>query len=320
MTKVSILMKKILFNKGEGRLRAGWRILIFLILFWCLSALSLVIKPLFGDITKREYLESYSLVILLILTIAATVSVWISRKYLDRQTFASLGLWLSRRAWKDLLFGFVLSAVMAGLFLFLALQLNLVEIAGINRGITSGSYTASNGFPELMKTFTLATLGILLLEHILVGYWEEIVFRGYLFQNMTAGMGQLLAILISCLIYGAVHWMNPNATALSSAIIILFGFLRIYGYLATGMLWLSMGMHIGWNFFQGPVFGFAASGHQTATWLELTIREPNWLSGGSFGPEGSILIIPIILLALWIMKLWSNNKKHVALRLSTRAS
>ncbi len=75
---------------------------------------------------------------------------------------------------------------------------------------------------------------------------------------MIEGLGLITSIIISCIIYGIIHYLNPNATILSSAIIVGFGFLRIYGYFSTKMLWLSMGMHVGWNFFQGPIFGFAA--------------------------------------------------------------
>ncbi len=292
-------------------MRAGWRILLFLILFWCLAATSLVIKPLFGDLTKREYISNYSLVIVLILAIAATAAVWISRKYLDKRSFTSLGLRSFKKGWQDLGFGFILSAVMAGVFLLLALQFDLVEVTGFNWGTASNQTETLSGFAGMMRSFTLATLLFLFLEHLMTGYWEELVFLGYLFQNMTAGLGLTPAILLSCLLYGAIHHMNPNATYLSSTIIILFGFLRIYGYLATGMLWLSMGMHIGWNFFQGPVFGFAASGHEKTSWLELKFTGPDWLSGGAFGPEGSLLIIPVVLLALWIMRVWSQRGEIV---------
>jgi hypothetical protein len=71
---------------------------------------------------------------------------------------------------------------------------------------------------------------------------------------------------------------------LSTAIIAVFGYLRIYGYLTTGQLWLSIGMHTGWNFFQATVFGFAASGH-AEEWLLFTheSKAAKWLydSGGS---------------------------------------
>ena len=100
---------------------------------------------------------------------------------------------------------------------------------------------------------------------------------------------------------------NPNASLLSGAIIAGFGFLRIYGYLATSMLWLSFGMHAGWNFFQGPIFGYAASGHETATLIAQRPGDPTWLSGGAFGPEGSVLILPILALALLAMHVWAKR-------------
>ena len=50
-------------------------------------------------------------------------------------------------------------------------------------------------------------------------------------------------------------------------------------YLKTNMLWLSIGMHIGWNFFQGPILGFGASGHKKLSLLDLTVLDPAWLSG-----------------------------------------
>jgi hypothetical protein len=67
-------------------------------------------------------------------------------------------------------------------------------------------------------------------------------------------------------------------------------------------------MHIGWNFFQGPFFGFSASGHKKATLLQHTmLSDKQYLTGGEFGPEGSILIIPILLLALLGMKWYARS-------------
>ena len=148
-----------------------------------------------------------------------------------------------------------------------------------------------------------------LLVMALVGFWEELVFRGYILQNMVEGTGMKTAIIISCLVYGLVHSANPNATLLSTTIIILFGYLRIYGYLSTGQLWLSIGMHTGWNFFQATVFGFYASGHAEArTLLTHDSISADWLSGGDFGPEASVLTIPVVLIALAVMRLWSRSR------------
>jgi len=73
-----------------------------------------------------------------------------------------------------------------------------------------------------------------------------------------------------------------------------------------------MGMHIGWNFFQGPVFGFGASGHQKPSLLELNITGPDYLSGGAFGPEGSVLIIPVLIPALLSMRWWAGRESNVS--------
>ncbi|MCH4824408.1 CPBP family intramembrane metalloprotease [Gramella lutea] len=261
-------------------------------------------KPILGDITKREFLENYGLFIVAILAFGATISTFLCRKFLDKKTFKSLGLKLNKKAVRDLFFGFLLSFFMSALFFALLVGLGFIEFEGVS--FQKLNFNSSFNFIQFMSVITIGSLSLMLLEHIFVGYWEELVFRGYLFQNMIEGIGLGISIVITCIIYGLIHFMNPNATILSSLIIVAFGFLRIYGYLSTKMLWLSMGMHIGWNFFQGPVFGFAASGHKKETLLNHNfLSGKDYLTGGEFGPEGSILIIPILILALIIMRWYS---------------
>ena len=304
-------MKGFFINPGERRLRTGWRLLLFVVMFWLLASVVFLIKPLLGDITRREFLEGYSLLIVAVLAVAATVSVYLARRLLDKKRFRSLGLAWSRRALLDLAFGFFLSAAMAGTFLLAALALGVVEVTDIGITSTAKALEASTGFVQFMAIFSVGSMLVVLLEHVLVGYWEELVFRGYVFQNLREGIGVALAVVVTCGIFGLLHHANPNATWLSTAIIVLFGFLRVYGYLVTGMLWLSIGMHIGWNFFQGPIFGFAASGHEHATLLTLQKGEPAWLSGGAFGPEGSVLILPILLVTLAIMYRWGRKSARI---------
>ena len=235
---------------------------------------------------------------------SASIIIPLARKFLDKKTLLSLGLITNSKAFKDVLFGFFLSGFMAAAVFLIMMFTGLIEVIGINWGSANepgslASYLTVMGFSSLL---------FLLLMDIIIGWWEELVFRGYLLQNMIEGMGLKIAIVVSCVIYGIVHSMNPNATLLSTGIIILFGFLRIYGYLATKLLWLSIGMHTGWNFFQGPIFGYAASGHKTATLITHTANGPDWLTGGEFGPEGSVLIIPIIAAAIYVMYLWAKLK------------
>lgn len=269
----------------DGRLRAGWRIAAFLAIFYTVA-----LPLLFGLRALLGFSKSSPMVIVIIAA-SATLAVYIARRWIDRKSLKSLGLKRGMRGLADVAFGFLLSGLMAGVVFGAMLAMGFisnVQVSAISwpmAGVLAGSL------------FVMA----------LVGFWEELVFRGYVLQNMAEGMGMKTAIVISCALYGLIHAANPNANALSTAIIMLFGYLRIYGYLSTGQLWLSIGMHTGWNFFQATVFGFAASGHAEAqTLLTHDDQSADWLSGGKFGPEASVLTIPVVLFALVAMRLWSR--------------
>lgn len=279
-------MKHWFVNDVDNRLRAGWRILIFVVILIVFAAGGqLGVRTILGGLPRGGTL------VLGIIAVAATAAVWTARRLLDKRNFSSLGLTNPAIAWRDLLFGFLLSGLMAGSVLTLMILAGYASDVTLNRDALS--------VPVILT---------LLLPMVFVGYWEEIVFRGYLLQNMRDGMGMNLAIVVSCLLYGLVHAANPNASVLSSAIIVLFGYLRIYGYLATGLLWLSIGMHIGWNFFQAPIFGYAASGEAAPqTLLAHSVSGPDWLTGGLFGPEASVLTIPVLAAALLVMQWWAGR-------------
>ena len=272
-------------NPLDGRLRAGWRIAAFLVLFYTI-ALPLV----FGLRAVIGFSKSSPLVIVII-AVSATCAVYGARRWIDRKPFSSLGLALKGRSLADVVFGFILSGVMAGAIFSTMYALGYVT--NVQASVLDGS--------------AIAVLAVSLATMALVGFWEELVFRGYILQNMAEGMGMTTAVLLSCALYALVHAANPNAGVLSSSIIALFGFLRIYGYLSTSQLWLSIGMHTGWNFFQATVFGFAASGHaEEWTLLRHDAAAADWLSGGDFGPEASIVTIPVVLAALLVMRAWSR--------------
>ena len=78
----------------------------------------------------------------------------------------------------------------------------------------------------------------------------------------------------------------------------------IYAYVKTGQLWLPVGLHLGWNFFQASVFGFPASGQVSLSMISQSPVGPEWLSGGKFGAEGSILIIPVTILSYLMIHYW----------------
>jgi hypothetical protein len=138
-----------------------------------------------------------------------------------------------------------------------------------------------------------------------VGWWVELVMRGYVLQNLRDGTGLTPAIVISCFLYGAMYMNNPNSSWLSGFLIAAIGYVRIFGRLRTRQLWLSMGRHAGWNFFQGPVFGFPASGHTSASLIGHSLSGPSWMTGGVLGPEAGVVVLPAILLGLASTYLWT---------------
>jgi membrane protease YdiL (CAAX protease family) len=283
-------MRNWFISADDGRLRALWRIGVFLLFFAGINTiLAVSARSLLGGLPRT------SVLVFVLLAVSATAATWLARRFIDKKSFVSLGLARPLAAWQDLVFGFLLSGLMA-LLVFAAL-LALGFIDNVRLGISAVELAA-----VLMPALAVT---------VLVGYWEELVFRGYLLQNMIEGLGLRVAVVLSCVLYGAVHAMNDNAGIVSTLIIMLFGYLRIYGYLATRLLWLSMGMHIGWNFFQGPVFGFPASGHiEPQTIVAHERVGPGWLSGADFGPEASVITIPVLLLALWLMRLWAGRKSR----------
>ncbi len=301
-------MARQIFLSSDGRLRAGWRILVFLLVFFSLAILlQFGIKAWAGGVPKTSPYLRNAILILLTAT-AATLAVPIARRYLDKKTFASLGLRAGGRAGGDLAFGFLLSGAMAAAFLGLLALTGLGSVEGLAWNVEPQDAAAFGALAIYLAKISLGSLAFFLLMDVVVGWWEELVFRGYLFQNLVEGLRLPGAILLSCVLYGILHAANPNAGLISTLLIMGFGYLRIYGYLLTGQLWLSMGMHVGWNYFQGHIFGFAASGQDTPSLFVLQLRGPDWLSGGDFGPEGSLLVIPILGLACLAMRWWSAGR------------
>ena len=124
---------------------------------------------------------------------------------------------------------------------------------------------------------------------LVVAVGEEVLFRGIVFRMIDDRWGTAVALVISALIFGFVHISNNNATVWSSvAIAVEAGLLLGAAYKWSGTLWVPIGIHWSWNYFQGPIFGFAVSGGDTPSLIKPVIQGSDWLTGGSFGAEASI--------------------------------
>lgn len=125
---------------------------------------------------------------------------------------------------------------------------------------------------------------------------EEVSFRGYPFQRMIEVVGPIPAVILVSVLFGAVHWTNPSSSAWSVLNTAVVGVLLCIAYLRTRALWLPWGIHFGWNFTLGVVFGLPVSGlNEFAVIVHGRARGPIWLTGGSYGIEASATATAVML-------------------------
>jgi membrane protease YdiL (CAAX protease family) len=131
---------------------------------------------------------------------------------------------------------------------------------------------------------------------------EEIAFRGYAFQRLIDSVGPTLATLGMSIMFAAMHLVNTNASAASTLVTILAGWLFSIAYLRTRALWLPWGLHFAWNASMGILFGLPVSGLTVFNPVITTNAVgPVWLTGGGYGPEGSavaVFVLPGLMIVL----------------------
>lgn len=164
--------------------------------------------------------------------------------------------------------------------------------------------------PALVRA---AVVSLLLLFGALL---EELSFRGYPFQKLTEAFGAFWAVMALSVLFGAVHLWNPDAQGwLSWGFFntLAVGTLFALGRIRTGSLWFPVGLHFGWNFFQGAVFGLPVSGlKEFSTLILATAKGSDALTGGAYGPEGSAICTIVLVIAfplLWFLTA-SQNIQH----------
>ncbi len=130
-----------------------------------------------------------------------------------------------------------------------------------------------------------------------VALLEEFVGRGIWFGITRQALGTVWAIAISALFFGLVHAPNAGANPIGLLTCTAFGMLFAAAYMATGRLWICIGIHFAWNFAQSQVFSSLVSGTKDGAGIfQGQLIGPVWLTGGSFGSEGSVVALAVALL------------------------
>lgn len=158
-------------------------------------------------------------------------------------------------------------------------------------GLTIGTLALLGSY-RVEGRHDLWVVAIPLVAAIGTAFIEEIVFRGIVFRIVEGALGTWIALVLSSAIFGLLHLVNPHATV-QGAVAIVFeaGVMLAAAYVLTRTLWLPIGIHAGWNFTQGGIFGVSVSGMPSGGLLDGTLSGPEWLSGGAFGAEASIVAV-----------------------------
>lgn len=206
--------------------------------------------------------------------------VWIFRRYIDRRSLISLGFKI-RNYGNDLLAGMGWGAGLIVIGFAVLYLSGMLEIQTI--GFEPGSFFL------YFILFSLVALN------------EEILIRGYVLTNLMDSMNKYLALLVSSVLFALLHLANANMSVLAFINLILAGVILGIYYIHKRNLWFPIGMHLTWNFFQGPVFGFEVSGNKTSSIIIQEINGPDLLTGGAFGLEGSLIAsVAIVMITLAI--------------------
>ncbi|PQV44865.1 hypothetical protein B0G83_12096 [Paraburkholderia sp. BL21I4N1] len=264
---------------GADGLRSGWAALLFVMIVGGLIAGAAFIAHLLHHLPPRttEIIPTKMLIGEIVMILAGLVATKVM-SLIDKRSWLDYGLRAPHRAAhlaQGLFFGVLaMSLMMATLRYFHAVT---IEPSGMQLG------------PLIQSAAVWAAL------FLLVGFNEELSFRGYVFFRLLRGVGPVVATLVTAAIFALTHMGNPGETVYGIASVAAAGIVFCLAVWRTGSLWWIIGFHAAWDWSQSFVFGVADSGAMASGhWLTSHTTGPAWLSGGAAGPEGSILMLPMM--------------------------
>jgi membrane protease YdiL (CAAX protease family) len=295
------------WNAPERRLRAGWRLIVFLVMLLVVAVIEGRVRASLAGRLPDLY---DGLVRALVFALLIAAALYLASRVLDHRGMSDYGFHFSRKWWTDLGFGLVLGALL--LFGVLAVELAVGWVH------LTGDFAASPGQPFV------ATILVGVVAVAAVAFGEEASYRGYPIKNLIEGVararwGMVIAVVIPAVFFGVAHATNENATWLSVFNIVIFGLLFGTGYVLTGELALPIGLHFGWDFVQGFVFGVVADGKEYGSILVLADDSSATLwTGQPYGAEGGLMGTAAFIAGFLATFAWTRSQHRAALLSSRR--
>jgi membrane protease YdiL (CAAX protease family) len=264
---------------GSGGLRSGWRLLAFFFLFIVASELLESRLP-GGDFTPGRLLFRETVLL------AAVLGITLLMGAIERRRLGEYGLPLRPLPLAGIGRGSALG--------FLALT-GLMIALRLTGAVRFGAAAQSAGEVLLLALGWAVTF-------LAVGLFEELLLRGYPLTALARGIGFWAAAVVLSAIFAAMHARNPGETPIGLAAVFGFGLFFALMRRRAGSLWPAIGFHASWDWGESFFYGVANSGTVVqGQLLQPAWQGPEWLTGGSAGPEGSVLILATLALAALVV-------------------
>lgn len=281
---------------GSHGLRAGWGVLLFLVLVGAVQIAMVFVLTAMGigqdDLARDPRTPAGTMATTalgLISVVAATgLMALIERRRLSDYFLGRRGLAL--RFGQGALTGLVLMAALAGALLLLgALSFDGVALDAAQAWRLGLQWAAA---------------------WLMVALLEELSLRGYMLSKLARGIGFRWAAIATSLIFATAHLLNPGESIIGLVSVVLIGLVFAFSVWKTGSLWWAIGFHTAWNWAQSYLFGVGNSGFVSEGSLLITHPQgPAWLSGGPTGPEGSALNLAVIVAAAALVH-WGLKRRR----------
>ena len=205
-------------------------------------------------------------------------------------TYRQFYRWIEKREITELSKNIIKNLVL-GLAIGITIQCLIILVIWLNHGF---KVLAVNPASFIIIPLTVA---------FSVAIFEEILIRGIIFRIIEEKLGSYIALAVSAVIFGALHLFNPHTTFISAACIAIeAGLLLGAAYIYSRSLWLPIAIHFAWNFMQSGIFGAVTSGNDNTPGLMTTkLTGAEWITGGTFGPEGTVQATILCLIATGIL-------------------
>lgn len=268
---------------GPRGVRAGWKVLIFFLLFGVIVFALHPLTKLHGKLDQKQPMPAgAALLDESIGALAVLIATAIMAKWIDRKPWGYFGMPLGNAFHSSFWLG---SAAGLGA---LAFQLELMHLGG----------WFDFGAIQLHGTAIVTYGAIWGLMFFCTGIAEEGILRGYVQRVTTDGLSRLgswsfwTSALIFSIVFGAGHISNPGENKFGVIMVFVDGMTMCFSLWRTGDLWFAVGNHAAWDWGQTFLFGTPDSGFigQHAL-MTSSFHGSLLLSGGSDGPEGSVLVL-----------------------------